>query len=219
MADSVRRGLRPPLLLGAALVGSVATGLQLRGARLTRVFVDFDWPGFRTGWALLVVVVLVLMLGALVTGRVIDQLARPAGAVAFLLLSVVLAAGGIDDPAMALAVGVCLGALAAVAGFLVWGMEGEGGVVWLGAITAGCFGIVFGAFVGGSLDAAAKSGSGLATVLSEFFGLTFLGVFGAVPAGLVLWAGERLLQPYENHLLNVLGGLLAGALLTSAVVG
>lgn len=140
MSDSVRRGLKLPFLLPAALVGATATVLHLRGARLTRVFVDFGWPGFRLGWAAVVVVTLALMLGALVTERVIDQVARPAGALAFLLLSVVLAAGGIDDPPTALAVGVCLGALAAVAGFFTWGMEGEGGVAWLGAITVGCVG-------------------------------------------------------------------------------
>lgn len=218
MSDSVRRGLKLPLLVAAALVGAAATALHLRGARLTRVFVDFGWPEFRLGWAVVVTVTLALMLAALVTERVIDQVARPAGALAFLLLSVVLAAGGIDDPATALAVGVCLGALAAVAGFFTWGMEGEGGVAWLGAITAGCGGIIFGAFVGGAVEEAANSGSGFAMVLSEFFGLTFLGISGAVPAALVLWAGERL-RPYENRLLNVLGGLLAGALLTSAVMG
>lgn len=218
MSDSVRRGLKLPFLVAAALVGAAATALHLRGARLTRVFVDFGWPEFRLGWAAVVTVTLALMLAALVTERVIDQVARPAGALAFLLLSVVLAAGGIDDPATALAVGVCLGALAAVAGFFTWGMEGEGGVAWLGAITAGCGGIIFGAFVGGAVEEAANAGSGFAMVLSEFFGLTFLGIAGAVPAALVLWAGERL-RPYENRLLNVLGGLLAGALLTSAVMG
>lgn len=218
MSDSVRRGLKLQFLLVAALVSGVATALHLRGARLTRVFVDFGWPGFRTGWALLVVVCVALMLGALATKRVADQLGRVGAAAAFLLLSVVLAAGGIDDLATALAVGVCLGALAAVAGFLTWGMEGEGGIAWLGAITAGCFGIVVAAFVGGALNEAANAGAAWATVLGEFFDFGVLGVAGAVPAALVLWAGERL-RPYENRLFNVLGGLLAGALLTSAVMG
>lgn len=213
-----RRGLHARPLLATALLGAATSALHLHGARLGRVFLDFGWAGFRPGWAIAVLLALAAMLGALATPSVPDRLGRVGAAVAFLLLTVVLAAGGVDDPPTALAVGLGLGALSAVAGFLTWGMEGEGGVVWIGAITAGCGGIVAGAFVGGALEEASAAGAGWATALSQLFGLGTLGLAGALPAALVLWAGERL-RPYENLLFNALGGLVGGALLASIAVG
>lgn len=212
-----RRGLlvRP---LGAATV--LTAGLlvwRLPAGRLARAFLDVGWDGFRLPWAVAALVAVGAMLGTLGSTRVDSRLGRAGAAVAGLMVTVAVAIAGIDDPATAVAVGGCLGVLSAFAAALAFGVEGEGGVVWLGVLVAGVVGIATVAGVAGALDEwASRTGALWAQAALNFVGVGTLGLGGALAALPVLALQERLAR-YDRALLNVLAGALTGALAASVV--